>query len=1091
MRKLGLLCSLVLVATVALAQEPARSDRGLTSPHAATATTDQTSAPRVYGQSDDAVIPPAGPVAYDARARAGDECPAGSLCGQNRATTANTWQYSDRTLINQYGSGRIICESFPPPGQAPLTTPVGILSWHGTYLNDSTSDGCTKPHLFEVKFYANVGGAPNVTSPVCTYTNLVPIQATHFGQLNFGGNVLADEYEFTVVLNPPCTLASGWFSVASIAPGGQCYLLLGPSDEGDGNCWRYWENAPTAGSLQTPDIQYCMGELKVGACCDDRIPECLNNSNEFYCNAIGGRFLYQGTCGQLTPPCGQALGACCSDDGNCALTTFADCEGTGPQPPCYGDLNCDGQVSFADINPFVLYLSNYNVWLTTYAGCDPENGDINGDNSFPSFGDINAFVTLLSTNSLPIICSQARVTGDYWAGWGTTCDAFPTGPCCTVPVPPGAVLENEPEDCADDVFNGGCNLTLPLFSPITVGQTVYGESGTFDNTRDMDWYRFAISTPATITITAEAEFDPVLFLRREGPGGLGDCTGSRSVAVPLAGTRCVQAQLVSRCLPAGTYYAIVAPATFEGVRCYSDYKVTVNTAPCEPCTLPACPAGAYVEGTVFGTPGVCNEDTTVTDTNGGCNETPSLFEPLAYEPDTPFTVCGSLWSVDGTRDLDWYSLNLTSQAQVTWEVDTEIPIRATMLFDDLGGGNFGPPPSCDDTYIWTDTLYTPCVHGTWDATLYYQPGTYWFLVMPEDADGPVWYAYPCPMGTVDLGTDYQITFNVSLVTCDPSTKPHGFAEAAEALGPGYNDTYNSGCDAASPPGPRLTLGFGSANGWVSQSGTWFEGEDLKKDYDWYQFTVATSQRFKVYLYADFAATWEIWPANNCAAGPVEGADVPPCTDSGIFTVRCYPAGTYWLRIYPTGLAPIGKYYYLALTEYGSCSPCSFSCVGTDLDDPCDDVTDYDTNAGCDDPDGPAPHYMTFACGGTYCGRVYAKEINGLGYFDPDWFQITQTNATAKRFRLTVTAEFIAHVEVYASCTDYLGGNPVAGMDAITTLGLTTQCPNMIMSSTTTYPQGTTVYGRITIVDQFGTLMTDYYPCAKGYNRWKIVSTCVN
>ncbi|MBP7748356.1 MAG: hypothetical protein KA383_19750 [Phycisphaerae bacterium] len=78
----------------------------------------------------------------------------------------------------------------------------------------------------------------------------------------------------------------------------------------------------------------------------------------------------------------------------------------GPVAPpyCLGDLNCDGQVSFGDINPFVLYLSNYAAWQTTYAGCNPKNGDINDDGAYPGFGDINPFVTLLSTSSLPIDC---------------------------------------------------------------------------------------------------------------------------------------------------------------------------------------------------------------------------------------------------------------------------------------------------------------------------------------------------------------------------------------------------------------------------------------------------------------------------------------------------------------------------------------------------------------------------------------------------------------------------------------------------------------------------------------------------------------
>jgi len=44
----------------------------------------------------------------------------------------------------------------------------------------------------------------------------------------------------------------------------------------------------------------------------------------------------------------------------------------------------------------VLYLSNVAAWQTAYDGCPPENGDINGDGTYPSFGDINPFVALLT-----------------------------------------------------------------------------------------------------------------------------------------------------------------------------------------------------------------------------------------------------------------------------------------------------------------------------------------------------------------------------------------------------------------------------------------------------------------------------------------------------------------------------------------------------------------------------------------------------------------------------------------------------------------------------------------------------------------------
>ncbi len=65
---------------------------------------------------------------------------------------------------------------------------------------------------------------------------------------------------------------------------------------------------------------------------------------------------------------------------------------------CLGDLNCDGAIDFGDINPFVLYLSNFSQWQAAFPGCEPENGDINCDGTYgqASFGDINPFVALMT-----------------------------------------------------------------------------------------------------------------------------------------------------------------------------------------------------------------------------------------------------------------------------------------------------------------------------------------------------------------------------------------------------------------------------------------------------------------------------------------------------------------------------------------------------------------------------------------------------------------------------------------------------------------------------------------------------------------------
>jgi len=63
--------------------------------------------------------------------------------------------------------------------------------------------------------------------------------------------------------------------------------------------------------------------------------------------------------------------------------------------PKTGDLNCDGQVNFADINPFVLRLTNPAGYQVAFPDCSDANGDINLDGQV-NFGDINPFVRLLT-----------------------------------------------------------------------------------------------------------------------------------------------------------------------------------------------------------------------------------------------------------------------------------------------------------------------------------------------------------------------------------------------------------------------------------------------------------------------------------------------------------------------------------------------------------------------------------------------------------------------------------------------------------------------------------------------------------------------
>ncbi len=105
----------------------------------------------------------------------------------------------------------------------------------------------------------------------------------------------------------------------------------------------------------------------------------------------GGSFELSGTIGQ--PDAGPVM-----IGGSFTLTGgFWAFGGAAPQG-CVGDVNCDGSINFGDINPLVLYLSNFAAWQSAYPGCSPTNGDINCDGTYGqgSFLDINPFVALMT-----------------------------------------------------------------------------------------------------------------------------------------------------------------------------------------------------------------------------------------------------------------------------------------------------------------------------------------------------------------------------------------------------------------------------------------------------------------------------------------------------------------------------------------------------------------------------------------------------------------------------------------------------------------------------------------------------------------------
>jgi hypothetical protein len=64
-------------------------------------------------------------------------------------------------------------------------------------------------------------------------------------------------------------------------------------------------------------------------------------------------------------------------------------------PRMAGDLNCDGAISYADINPFVLALTGEAAYYVQQPTCNWQNADCNND-GVVSYADINPFVSLLA-----------------------------------------------------------------------------------------------------------------------------------------------------------------------------------------------------------------------------------------------------------------------------------------------------------------------------------------------------------------------------------------------------------------------------------------------------------------------------------------------------------------------------------------------------------------------------------------------------------------------------------------------------------------------------------------------------------------------
>jgi hypothetical protein len=204
--------------------------------------------------------------------------------------------------------------------------------WFGLDL-EFTGSGfveCTESDpTFEISFYEDNGGTPG--AQVCSYTLLaerIPTGVLYQGtELN----------EYRVTLPSSCIVVNGWISIVGY---------------GDPDCWFLWMSAVNGdqysicdgcqSTVQADDLSFCLLGMPggiLGACCNLSTGQCVSNVEINQCAVQGLKFTPNVACGDLNPPCQVTTGACCAEDGSCALLTFADCSKTGgtwrgPNTPC-------------------------------------------------------------------------------------------------------------------------------------------------------------------------------------------------------------------------------------------------------------------------------------------------------------------------------------------------------------------------------------------------------------------------------------------------------------------------------------------------------------------------------------------------------------------------------------------------------------------------------------------------------------------------------------------------------------------------------------------------------------------------------------
>ena len=254
--------------------------------------------------------------------------------------------------------------------------------------------------------------------------------------------------------------------------------------------------------------------------------------------------------------------------GNCPAGEIEDCNGNCCPDFWVGDGYCDD--------------GSYN-WngIPIFLNCDQfgnDGGDCDGGGGGCGSGGDCCVANPGTTGCLDSTCCETVCAADPYCcatEWDQICADQAAVACaacqasCTLP----SNSTTEAEACGDDT-NGGCNAAGETES-IALGDSVRGTFWASGGTRDTDWYYLTVTEGTEVQLSISSVAPCFAALVDLACGGI---IGSSATAGACPGTS-------FQCVPAGSYYVVALPSSFDGFACgtgaVNDYVLEVSGIACD------------------------------------------------------------------------------------------------------------------------------------------------------------------------------------------------------------------------------------------------------------------------------------------------------------------------------------------------------------------------------------------------------------------------------------------------------------------------------------------------------------------------------